>query len=261
MNVKTAHPVPPLSIDHIQPNGRLRGRVALVTGGTSGIGRAIAVALAREGARVCIIGRSDIRLADASAEINRFAECKVFQVDLTGPDSHKRIIEHFRQDGSQLDILVHSAGVVRIDVGADGQMADFDFQYAINVRAPYVLTKQLQPMLAAGRGQVVFINSSAGLTAKQPELTQYAATKHSLRAIADSLREELNPKGIRVLTFYLGRTATRLQEALYRQHGVTYRPELLLQPSDVASLLIDVLLLPATAEVTDISMRPMFKSY
>jgi NADP-dependent 3-hydroxy acid dehydrogenase YdfG len=109
----------------------------------------------------------------------------------------------------------------------------------------------------AARGQIVFINSSVGLTAKRPDIGQYAATKHALKAIADSLREEVNPKGLRVLTVYLGRTATPMQETISRQEGRAYHPETLLQPEDVASVVLNALMLPPTAEVTDISIRPM----
>jgi len=123
-----------------------------------------------------------------------------------------------------------------------------------------MLTQQLLPLLAAAHGQVVFINSSVGLTAKRPEIGQYAATKHALRAIADCLREEVNSNGIRVLTVYLGRTATPMQEVLHRLEGVPYNPEALLQPEDVASVVVHALMLPRTAEVTDISIRPMRKS-
>jgi NADP-dependent 3-hydroxy acid dehydrogenase YdfG len=137
------------------------------------------------------------------------------------------------------------------------RLTDFDFQYATNVRAPYALTQRLLPSLMAARGQIVFINSSVGLTAKRPDIGQYAATKHALKAIADSLREEVNPKGLRVLTVYLGRTATPMQETISRQEGRAYHPETLLQPEDVASVVLNALMLPPTAEVTDISIRPM----
>jgi len=139
------------------------------------------------------------------------------------------------------------------------RMADLDLQYATNVRVPYAVTQRLLPLLMASRGQVVFINSSVGLTAKRADVGQYAATKHALKAIADSLREEVNPKGIRVLTVYLGRTATPMQEAICRQEGRVYRPDTLLQPEDVASVVLQALMLPATAEVTDISIRPMLR--
>ena len=81
-----------------------------------------------------------------------------------------------------------------------------------------------------------------------------------MKAIADSLREEVSPKGIRVLSLYLGRTATPMQEALYRQEGKAYTPEVLMQPEDVALVVVQALLLPASAELTDISIRPMMKA-
>jgi NADP-dependent 3-hydroxy acid dehydrogenase YdfG len=114
--------------------------------------------------------------------------------------------------------------------------------------------------LTAARGQIVFINSSVGLSAKRAEIGQYAATKHALKAIADTLREELNPKGIRVLSVYLGRTATPMQKALCHEERKAYHPEMLLQPEDVASVIVHALTLARTAEVTDISIRPMQKS-
>ena len=89
---------------------------------------------------------------------------------------------------------------------------------------------------------------------------QYDSTKHALKALADSLRGEINRHGVRVLSVYLGRTASEMQERIHRMEGKPYRPELLLQPNDVASIVVNVLSLPRTAEVTDISIRPMIKS-
>lgn len=89
---------------------------------------------------------------------------------------------------------------------------------------------------------------------------QYDSTKHALKAIADSFRAEINPNGVRVLSVYLGRTATKMQERIYQMDGKPYRPELLLQPEHVASVIVNALCLPRTAEVTDISIRSMIKS-
>ena len=111
-------------------------------------------------------------------------------------------------------------------------------------------------MLPAQRGQIVFVNSSAGLTAPE-NLSQYAATKHALKAIADSLRKEVNEDGIRVLSVYLGRTATQLQARVHAMENRTYRPEDLMQADDVAAVIINALSLPRTAEVTDIQMRSL----
>jgi NADP-dependent 3-hydroxy acid dehydrogenase YdfG len=92
-------------------------------------------------------------------------------------------------------------------------------------------------------------------------LSQYAATKHALKAIADSLREEVNAEGLRVLSVYPGRTASPMQAAVHEMEGRAYHPERLMQPEDVAAVVINALSLPRSAEVTDIYIRPLLKPY
>jgi NADP-dependent 3-hydroxy acid dehydrogenase YdfG len=132
--------------------------------------------------------------------------------------------------------------------------------YRSNVRSHYALIQSLLPLLRKQKGQIVFINSSAG----QPSPAtagQFSTTQHAFRAIADSLRDEVNADGIRVLSIFPGRTATPRMEALFKKEGMSYRSELLLQPEEIDSMVTYTLCLPRTAEVTDISIRPMLKSY
>jgi NAD(P)-dependent dehydrogenase (short-subunit alcohol dehydrogenase family) len=248
-----------VSCDGVQTAG-FSGRIAVVTGASGGIGRSIALALSREGAHICAVGRNQAALRETVSEAQQFSDVSSFQVDLTADGDIQPLLNHLEEAG-RLDILIHCAGVIYPNLMEDAHIEDFDLQYAINVRAPYLLTQRLLHLLTIGRGQVVFINSSVGLTAKRPEIGQYAATKHALKAIADSLREEVNPKGIRVLSVYLGRTATPMQRALFQREGQEYHAETLLQPEDVASLVIHTLKLPPTGEATDISIRPMRKTY
>jgi NAD(P)-dependent dehydrogenase (short-subunit alcohol dehydrogenase family) len=133
-----------------------------------------------------------------------------------------------------------------------------DRQYDVNLRAPYLLTQSLLPMLRTGQGQVVFINSLVGLNAKGAS-GQYSATKHALKGLADSLREEVNPRGLRVLSVFLGRTASPMQAAVHQMEGRTYKPELLVRPEDVADLVSSALSLARTAEVTEITIRHSLK--
>lgn len=242
-----------------QNSGSLVGSLAVVTGASSGIGRAIAVALALEGARVCALGRNPITLAETVAAAQKHSEATGFQVDLTLEEDFQKLMCHLEEAG-RLDILIHCAGVIHQDVMEHARVQDLDLQYSTNVRAPYLLTQRLLPLLVAACGQIIFINSSAGLAAKRPDIGQYAATKHALKAIAESLREEVNPKGVRVLSAYLGRTATPMQETLFQQEGREYHPDALLQAEDIASVIVHTLMLPPTAEVTDISIRPMYKT-
>jgi len=209
--------------------------------------------------QLCVVGRDPITLAETVAAVRQFSQVTDFQIDLTVAENLNPLLRYLEGKG-RLDILIHSAGVVHHDPMERARIEDLDRQYATNVRAPYMLTQQLLPLLTSARGQIVFLNSSLGLTAKRPEVGQYGATKHALKAIADSLREEVNAKEIRVLTVYLGRTATPMQEALYQQEGRVYHPEMLLQPEDVASVVVQALMLASTAELTDISIRPMIKT-
>jgi NADP-dependent 3-hydroxy acid dehydrogenase YdfG len=172
-------------------------------------------------------------------------------------DSLKNDVE---QRFGQVDILVMCAGEIAHGPVESAPIADFDKLYRANVRANYRLIQILLPMLRKRPGQIVFINSSAGLSTR-PTLGQFSATQHALRALTDALRAEVNADGIRVLSVYPGRVATPRQEKLYSKEGADYKPELLLQPEDIASVVVNALILPRTAEVTDISIRPLAKSY
>jgi NADP-dependent 3-hydroxy acid dehydrogenase YdfG len=160
----------------------------------------------------------------------------------------------------RIDILVHCAGAIDHGKLADAPVTSLDQQYNANVRGPLLLTQKLLPLLKKPRGQIVFINSSVGLNARA-NTGHFSATQHAFRALADSLRDEVNADGVRVLSVFPGRTATSRIQALHQKEGRAYRPELLLQPEDVANVVVNALLLPWTAEITNISIRPMQKSY
>jgi len=235
-------------------------QTAVITGGGTGVGAAVAIALANSGASLYLIGRRLNRLELVAAKArNLGAEATCCSADISSSSGLLEVIHRIKTDLEHVDILVQNAAIHAIGSIEDADLSDFDRQYQTNVRAPYALTQVLLPMLKARQGQVVFINSSSALTAK-PMTAQYDSTKHALKAIADSLRGEINPHGVRVLSVYLGRTASEMQERIYQMEGRPYRPGLLLQPEDVASIVVSALSLPRTAEVTDISIRPMIKS-
>jgi NADP-dependent 3-hydroxy acid dehydrogenase YdfG len=235
------------------------GQLALVTGGSAGIGRAIALQLARRGLHVIVVARDERRLRDVVAGAPE-GEGTVAAVaaDLTVATDLERVLRAVRDRDAGLDVLVHCAGTIAIGDVSDASPDDLDRQYAANVRAPYVLTQALLDELRRNRGQIVFLNSSVGLRSRG-NVAQYAATQHAMKAVADALRDEINPDGVRVTCVYPGRTATPRQEKLHAIEGRPYQPERLLQPDDVAGIVIGALTLPRTAEVTDISIRSMIK--
>ncbi len=236
-------------------------QIAVVTGASSGIGKAITLELAAQGATLCLVGRKLATLEAVAERAHTMApQVRCYRADLTLDKDIRELTARLQQDFGYIDMLIHSAGVISLGQLEVAPVEDFDWQYRTNVRVPYALTQALLPMLRSRRGQIVFINSSVGLGAKA-NVGQYAATKHALKAIADSLREEVNADGVRVSSVFVGRTATRMQEAVHEMEGRVYRPERLMRPEDVATVVINALSLPRSAEVTDIIMRPLAKSY
>jgi len=239
----------------------LKNQVAVVTGASSGIGKAIALALAKKGAEVCLVARRrdalNVVAHEAGAE---GARSLVFCADLTRDEDIRALHESLQRDAGRVDILILCGGAISHGTLDKAPLAEFDLMYRSNLRSHYALTQALLPLLRKQRGQIVFINSSAGLRSPAG-VGQFSATQHALRAVADSLRDEVNADGVRVLSVFPGRTATPRMAALFEKESRPYRPELLMQPEDIASMVVHALSLPRTAEVTDINMRPFLKSY
>ena len=233
----------------------LKGKTALITGASSGVGRALALELAALGALVLLVARMPHKLEAVVDEIRRAdGQAQMFALDLTEDEALRRLSVDLKQQIRTLDILVHSAGVFRAAPIATASLVDFDEVYRCNVRAPFALTQLVLPQLTAARGSVVFINSTAGVR-PQANVGHYAASKHALKALADTLRLEQHA-GLRVLSVMLGRTATPMQEEVCRLEGSRYDPDHLLQPQDVARAIVNALRLPADAEMTELYLRP-----
>jgi short-subunit dehydrogenase len=238
----------------------LAKQVAVVTGASSGIGRALALELAAHGASLCLVGRQLETLQAVAAEAEaKGSQTYCFRADLSVSGEVDELVARIKQELPSVDILVHCAATIGLGSVESASAEQLDMHYQTNLRAPYVLTQGLLPALKARLGQVLFVNSSAGLAARA-NVAQYAASKHALKALADSLREEVNPAGVRVLSIFPGRTASAMQAAVHAAEGKAYQPQRLMQPEDVAALAIHALTLPRSIEVTDISMRPMLKS-
>jgi NADP-dependent 3-hydroxy acid dehydrogenase YdfG len=239
----------------------LKDQLAVVTGASSGIGKTIAFSLATQGAEVCLVARRHEALEAAAEQIRTAGgRSHVCRADLTSDEDVQQLVQGINRDFSRVDVLVLCGGAISHGPLERAPLAEFDLMYRSNVRAHYSLIQLLLPLLRKQKGQIVFINSSAGLRSPAT-VGQFSATQHAFRSIADSLRDEVNGDGIRVLSVYPGRTATPRMEALFKKEGKPYRPELLLQPEAIASMVTHTLCLPRTAEVTDISIRPMLKSY
>jgi len=239
----------------------LKSQVAVVTGASSGIGKAIALALAGQGANLFLAARSKDGLGETAKEAQKAgARAHTCSLDLTKDEEIRALGEKLQREAPGVNILVLCGGAIAHGPHEKAPIADLDLMYRANVRGHYALIQTVLPLLRKVKGQIVFVNSSAGL--RSPATAgQFSATQHAFRSIADSLRDEVNADGIRVLSIFPGRTATPRMEKLFAKEGRAYKPELLLQPEDVAEMVTHALRLPRTAEVTDIHIRPMQKSY
>jgi NADP-dependent 3-hydroxy acid dehydrogenase YdfG len=230
----------------------------VLSGGTSDIGRAIALRLARSGRSVVALGRDAAGLASLQREAPERIQIK--SLDLLDDTAVTQFAASLTASTAGVAGLVHCAGAYSGGPIKSAALAELDLMYRSNVRAPYLLTQLLIPALARAKGHVVFINSTAGLRPK-PNLAGYSGSQHSLRVLADALRDEVNALGVRVTSLYLGRTATQRIARVFKSEGRDFDPALLLQPADVAQTVLYALDLPPTAEAMDITIRPAIKSY
>jgi NAD(P)-dependent dehydrogenase (short-subunit alcohol dehydrogenase family) len=234
----------------------LLGRGALVTGAGRGIGRAIARRLAALGATVLCVSRTKLELEEVVLSTNERAVA--FTIDIAAEGAATAMLDALQARTPNLDILVNCAGILTLGTMEQLDLATLDRAFAINVRAPYVLTQAALPALKRSRGQVLFVNSSILRATNTAGRGVHAAAQAALKAFADSLRDEVNEDGIRVLSIMPGRTATS-RTVQTSAEGHSHRSDLLLQPEDVAEVACNALLLPRTAETTDLFIRPMVR--
>jgi NADP-dependent 3-hydroxy acid dehydrogenase YdfG len=237
----------------------LSGAVALITGAGGGIGSAIARALVGAGSTAWLVGRTPESL-EATASACGSEHVRVRTADLTNDGDTEALAGELERDHGRVDVLAHCAGAIAHGSFEETSAQSLDDQLRVNVRAFYTIAQRLLPLLRKGPGQIVVVNSSI-VSGARAGVGQFAATQHALRALTDTLRQEVNNDGVRVLSVFPGRTATSRQERLFVGEGRPYRPELLLQPEDLATMIVTALRLPRTAEVTDIHIRPMLKTY
>ena len=235
-----------------------RRAAAVVTGASSGVGRALALRFASTVQRLVLLGRDTARLRAVAREVEqRGAEASYHVAHF---DSALEVDQLARElEGlPAVSALLHAAGEFASEPIASGPVSDLDRLLAVNLRAPYVLTRALLGALERGNGDVVFINSSV-VGQQRAGASVYSASKAGLVAVADSLRQECNPLGLRVLSVFLGATATPMQEQIHARAARPYRPEVLLQTTDVAEIIYAALALPRGAEVTDLYLRAVFQ--
>jgi 3-oxoacyl-[acyl-carrier protein] reductase len=218
----------------------LNGKIALVTGASRGIGRASALALAKQGAEVLVHYSSGEKEAEAVVAEIRAAGGKAQKVsaDLRAADGPQTLAKQVREYvGERLDVLVANAGISKAASIEDTTVEDFDNLFAVNVRAPYFLVQQLLPVL--GEGSSVVLRSSLAAHSAVGALSAYAATKGAVDTLVKHFASALGERGIRVNAVAPGVVATDMSNFTKTDAGrdVTLGMQALkriAQPDDIA---------------------------
>lgn len=178
---------------------RLKGKIALITGGTSGIGAATARLFQAEGATVIVTGSSE---NSVNAARQTMPGIEVVHSNAGDTQAAQQLVKAVAQKHSKIDVLFVNAGIARVAAAADTEERQFDELFATNVRGPYFLLKHAISVLSDGAS--IILTSSAGALRGIPGLSAYSASKAALRSLGITLAVELAPRKIRVNTITPG---------------------------------------------------------
>ncbi|MER8885743.1 SDR family NAD(P)-dependent oxidoreductase [Mesorhizobium sp. M0816] len=239
----------------------LAGKVALVTGASSGIGEATAVALAAAGAKVAIAARRADRLEALAARIEEAGGAALrIEADVTSNDDVTAMVDKVVAEWGRLDILVNNAGVMLLSPAADAELDDWRRMVELNLLALMGVTKAALPHLRAAKGHIVNVSSVAGRVAN-PGASGYAATKFGVVGFSESLRREVYADKVRVTVIEPGLARTELGDHVTNpaaKAGLDQRLAAMeaLTAEDIAAAILYAVSQPAHVNVNEIVIRP-----
>jgi NAD(P)-dependent dehydrogenase (short-subunit alcohol dehydrogenase family) len=217
---------------------RLSGKIAIITGGGSGIGKAIAIAFVREGAKVVIAGRDSKKLERAAAEIG--GECLAVSADVSNASGVQKLVSATLERFKQINVLVNNAAVLLPGTAESLSEEDFDQTFNINVRGLWLMSRAVLPhMRAASSGSIVNIASVLGMVGARNRVA-YSASKGAVMAMTKALALDHAAENIRVNCIAPGIVATEMvekfntDEAARRQREAMHPMGRFGQPEDVA---------------------------
>jgi NAD(P)-dependent dehydrogenase (short-subunit alcohol dehydrogenase family) len=214
--------------------GNFEDRVAIVTGGGTGIGRALALALAKEGARVVICGRREAPLREVVEMIASDGKDGVWiRGDVSVEEEVERVVHKALECFGTIDILINNAGISGGGWIHDHSVRAWDQVMAVNLRGPFLMARAVLPMMREqGRGEIVNISSESGLEYYEGN-GAYGVSKHALNALGEYIQRENQTFGIRVHTICPGMVVTEMSQG---SSGLNH--EKCLRAEDVADLVL-----------------------
>jgi NADP-dependent 3-hydroxy acid dehydrogenase YdfG len=242
---------------------RLESKVVLVTGASSGIGKATVLRLAEEGARVALVARDAAGLEGVMRELNaQRAEAKAFTSDVSDESQVQSAVSETRRAFGRLDILVNSAGVMLLGPIVGANTEEWRRMLNINVLGLMYATHAALPlMIEQGGGHVVNISSVAGRVVWSAGSGVYQASKFAVTAFSESLRQEVSERRIRVTVIEPGIVATKLTQGIgdpnaRRQAESYYASIEPLQAADIAAAITYAVTQPPHVNVNELLVRP-----
>lgn len=243
-------------------SGHLAGRIALVTGASSGIGEATALALAEAGASVGISARRADRLTALAGRIEAMGgKALVLPGDLTLEQEAIRTVEETVARLGRIDILVNSAGIMDFGGIENCNTDQYRRVFDINLFSPlYTAAAAVRHMRAQGEGDIITISSLAARKSG-PGTNAYSASKHAVNSMTDAMRQELGGHNIRVTTLMPGATSTEISNSVsdpnMRQMMEAHvGKEGAVLPAQIAETILFILTLPRNVNISEICVRP-----
>ena len=240
----------------------LDGKVALVTGASSGIGEAIALGLAEAGATVAVSARRADRLKGLVERIEQIgAKGLALAGDMAVEAEAVKAVDDTVAAYGRIDILINSAGIMEPGPVTGCDFATYRRVFDINMfGALYTSAAAIPHMLKQGVGDIVTISSLAGRKGG-PMTSAYSASKHAVNSFTDGLRQELGEKNIRVSTLMPGATTTEVADAISdpkwrKMLQAHVAKEGAVSPKDIADTIVFMMALPRRANISEISVRP-----
>lgn len=230
--------------------GRLQDKIAIVTGAGRGIGKAIAEALASEGASVVLAARTISEIQGLGTHISsNGGHAMVAPVDITKEDQINALVDSVTSKFGRIDILVNNAGIGVFKNVVDMEVVEFDRMWEVNVRGAFIAAKAVLPhMIRRKEGHIVNISSLAGKNSFVGG-AGYSATKWALRGFAGSLMLEVRDANVRVTTIFPGSVDTLFSSTHLRGEKIT-------QPQDVAGAVVFAVTAPGRTMFSEIDVRP-----
>ena len=240
----------------------MKNKIALITGASSGIGKATAKIFAKNGINLILCGRRQSRLDELEKELNSFCKIHTLNFDVRDKETVFTKINELPEAFSEIDFLINNAGNAHgLDSFQDGKIEDWEAMIDINVKGLLYVSKAVLPkMLVKEKGHIINIGSTAGKEV-YPKGNVYCASKYAVDAINQGMRIDLNGKGIKVGAINPGMVATEFSEVRFKgdveKASKVYQGFTPLQANDIAEIILFTVTRPAHVNIADLTVMAL----